>query len=415
MHTSLGHLGYCTNIHAGEHWVEHFAALQRAIPPLKNRLTPDAPLGLGLRLSDVASTELAAGTRVAELRQWLTETGCYVFTMNGFPFGGFHGVRVKDAVHKPDWTTPERVAYTNRLFTLLAQLQTGPLTTQPGISTSPLSYRHWFRWGDADARDAVFTQTTQNLLEVVTHLVKLEAETGLAMHLDLEPEPDGLLETADEFVRWFTDYLLPMGERHLAGEFGMSAAAAGEALRRHVQLCYDVCHFAVGYERPADVLTKLKAADLRVGKIQISAALKATFPAETEGREAIRQAFAGFNEPTYLHQVVARTQAGELVRFNDLPDALAQFSEAHAEWRSHFHVPIFVEDYGLLQSTQDDIREVLRLQAETPFTDQMEVETYTWEVLPEGLKLNLVDSIERELNWVRQVVNRSAEAERLSE
>lgn len=401
MKTSLGHLGYCTNIHAGEHWADHFDALKQAVPELKKRLLADAPFGLGLRLSNIASEELSAGNQVAEFRQWLTDTGCYVFTMNGFPYGGFHGVRVKDQVHAPDWTTSARVAYTNRLFRLLADLQTEPISTQPGISTSPLSYRYWFDWNDPEARDKAFHQTTLNVLLVVKQLVTLQRETGLAMHLDLEPEPDGLLETADEFVAWFTDYLLPLGENQLFDTFGMDVREAGETLRRHVQLCYDVCHFAVGYEQPTDVLTKLKAHDLRVGKIQISAALKALLPADTTRREAIKQAFSRFNEPTYLHQVVARTQTGGLVRFADLPDALAHLGDDHVEWRSHFHVPIFVEDYGLLQSTQDDIREVLRLQAEQLFTDQMEVETYTWEVLPEGLKLGLVDSIEREMNWVK--------------
>lgn len=114
----------------------------------------------------------------------------------------------------------------------------------------------------------------------------------------------------------------------------------------------------------------------------------------------MRKAFEQFNEPTYLHQVVARTKSGDLVRYPDLPQALTAFNNDHIEWRSHFHVPLFVSDYGVLQSTQDDIREVIRLQAERRFTNQLEVETYTWEVLPEDLKKDIIDSIEREMNWV---------------
>src|SRR5690606_19798306 len=139
-----------------------------------------------------------------------------------------------------------------------------------------------------------------------------------------------------------------------------------------------ICHFAVGYERPEEVLKKLKDNDLKVGKIQISAALKATFPIEKNSREAVLDQFKWFNEPTYLHQVVARDSECELLRFPDLPEALLAFDENHVEWRSHFHVPLFVADYGLLQSTQDDITEVLRLQKENPFTEQLEIETYTW-------------------------------------
>ncbi|GAB3928748.1 metabolite traffic protein EboE [Larkinella terrae] len=403
MKTPLGHLGYCTNIHAGEHWAEHFAALQQAIPTIKQRLSPDAPFGIGLRLSNIASQEINQPERLTEFQNWLAENDCYIFTMNGFPYGGFHRTRVKDQVHTPDWQTPERVDYTIRLFRQLAFLlpKNGPNgIVEAGISTSPLSYRHWFQWEKPGERDRVFEVTTQRLMTVVEELVRIKQQDGISLHLDLEPEPDGLLETADEFIEWFNLYLLPIGIERLNDEFGWSAGECEAALREHVQLCYDVCHFAVGYERPEEVLKKLKDNDLKVGKIQISAALKATFPVERNSREAVLDQFRQFNEPTYLHQVVARNSDGELLRFPDLPEALQAFNKNHVEWRSHFHVPLFVDDYGLLQSTQDDIVEVIRLQKQTPFTTQMEVETYTWEVLPEDLKQRLNDSIVREMEWV---------------
>ncbi|GAB3226072.1 metabolite traffic protein EboE [Spirosoma arcticum] len=404
MKTPLGHLGYCTNIHAGETWTDHFAALQTAVPELKKRLSPDAPFGLGLRLSNIASEELEQPENLVAFQHWLAENGCYVFTMNGFPFGGFHDTVVKDQVHAPDWTTEARVEYTKRLFRILSVLlpvdELGN-AIPGGVSTSPLSYRHWFEWDQPAARDYILSQTTQNVLDVVADLIRLHRQTDRLMHLDLEPEPDGVIETADEFIAWFMDYLIPMGLEQLTGQFGLTDEEAEATICDHVRLCYDVCHFAVGYEHPAEVLDKLKDYGLRVGKIQISAALKAEFPAsEDGGGEAVRQAFAQFNEPTYLHQVVARTKSDELVRFKDLPDALTAFNDTHAEWRSHFHVPIFVEKYGVLKSTQDDIREVLQLQAERHVTNQLEVETYTWDVLPTELKADIVDSIEREMKWV---------------
>ena len=401
---ALGHLGYCTNIHPGETWSAHFAELIQVIPAIKKRLSPNESFGLGLRLSNAASEELEMPENLVAFQQWLADNDCYVFTMNGFPFGGFHNTVVKDQVHTPDWTTEARVEYTKRLFRILSVLLPVDELGNPipgGVSTSPLSYRYWFEWDQPAARDLILSQTTQNVLEVVVDLIRLHRQTDRLMHLDLEPEPDGVIETSDEFVSWFTDYLIPMGLEQLTEAFGMTDEEAETAICDHVRLCYDVCHFAVGYEQPADVLEKLKKFDLRVGKIQISAALKAEFPdAPNPERETIRQAFAQFNEPTYLHQVVARTKSGELLRFRDLPDALAAFNDDHVEWRSHFHVPIFVKDYGVLQSTQDDIRDVLNLLGSRPFTNQMEVETYTWDVLPTPLKLDLADSIEREIQWV---------------
>ena len=394
---------YYENIHAGESWADHFAAIQQAIPELKQRLSPNAPFGIGLRLSNQASEELELPENLIAFQHWLAQNDCYVYTMNGFPFGGFHDTIVKDQVHAPDWTTEARVEYTKRLFRLLSVLlpvdELGN-AIQGSVSTSPLSYRYWFEWQQPAARDYIFSLTTQNILEVVAELVRLHKQTDRLMHLDLEPEPDGVIETADEFISWFTEYLLPMGIEQLTNEFGMTDAEAEATICEHVRLCYDVCHFAVGYERPAEVLDKLKEYGLRVGKIQISAALKAQYPDDPAGRTAVRQAFEQFNEPTYLHQVVARSTDNTLVRFPDLPEALAALNESHSEWRSHFHVPLFVADYGVLQSTQDDIVEVLRLQAERRFTNQLEVETYTWGVLPDDLKKDLVDSIEREMKWV---------------
>ncbi|WP_128546066.1 metabolite traffic protein EboE [Larkinella soli] len=400
MKTPLGHLSYCTNIHPGEDWNSHFQAIQQAVPGIKRELSPDRLFGIGLRLSNVAAVELSRPEQVAEFKSWLEANGCYVFTMNGFPFGGFHRTRVKDQVHAPDWRTEARADYTIRMFRILADLQSGDITTQPGISTSPLSYRHWFRWDDRDERDRIFEATTQRLATVVEELVRIKRGRGLSMHLDIEPEPDGLLETGTEFIDWFNLYLLPIGIERLNETFGMSAAEAEAALKEHVQLCFDVCHFAVGFEQTDEVLQQLRKNGLKVGKIQISAALKATFPQEPNGRVMVRDQFRHFNEPTYLHQVVALDDEGQLLRFPDLPEALEAFDDGHAEWRAHFHVPIFIEDYGLLRSTQDEILNVLRLQQETPFTDQLEVETYTWEVLPEELKLPLNESITRELEWV---------------
>ncbi|GAB3943259.1 metabolite traffic protein EboE [Spirosoma harenae] len=408
MKNLLGHLGYCTNIHAGETWSDHFAALQQAIPELKQQLSPDAPYGIGLRLSNQASEELEQPENLVAFQHWLTQNDCYVFTMNGFPFGGFHRTVVKDQVHAPDWTTEARVEYTKRLFRILSVLlpvdELGN-AIQGGVSTSPLSYRRWFEWEQPAARDYIFSQTTQNIIEVVAELIRLHRQTDRLMHLDLEPEADGIIENTDEFIAWFTDYLLPMGIEQISEQFGMTDTEAEETICAHVRLCFDVCHFAVGYERPADVLDKLKEYGLRVGKIQISAALKAEFPEDQAGREIVRKAFEQFNEPTYLHQVVARTRTDELLHFADLPEALAALNEDHVEWRSHFHVPLFVADYGVLTSTQDDILEVLRLQADRKFTNQLEVETYTWEVLPKELKLSLVDSIEREMKWVQKSIS----------
>ncbi|RYD99773.1 MAG: xylose isomerase [Sphingobacteriales bacterium] len=396
MKTAFGHLTYCTNIHAGESWPDHFAALKEHLPQVKAQVSPGAPFGIGLRLSNVASIELAEEDALTAFRSWLAQENCYVFTMNGFPYGGFHHTVVKDAVHAPDWTTGDRVAYTIRLAEILVALL--PDGMDGGISTSPLSYRHWHKT-EADKSKAT-EDATDNLLQVVERLVQLKKETGKSIHIDIEPEPDGLLENGEEFLHWYRECLLPRGSEFLAERLKCTATEAVAMLREHVQLCYDVCHFAVEYEDHAAVLQQLDELGVQTGKIQISAALKAQWNTEEEKFVAI-DAFRQFNEPVYLHQLVARTEDGTLRRYSDLPQALAEAADpALREWRAHYHVPLFVEGFGALQSTQEDITELLQLQRLRPFTKHLEIETYTWEVLPEELKLPLSQSIARELDWV---------------
>lgn len=399
MNTPFGYLTYCTNIHAGEQWQDHFAALQEHVPVIKKKLSPGAPFGIGLRLSNAAAQDMN-DENLDHFKQWLKENDCYVFTMNGFPYGGFHHTKVKDHVHSPDWTTNDRVVYTMKLFHILSALLPGG--QEGGISTSPLTYRHWHK--DEATKD-VFKTATANIVRVAEELVNIKNTKGQILHLDIEPEPDGLLETGPEFMEWYEEYLVPAGTEHFKKIFGFTESQAVEALHEHIRLCYDVCHFAVGYENHQAVIDELQRRGIKVGKIQISSALKAAMPDDAEKREAVKKSLAVFNESTYLHQVVALQKDGNFKRYPDLPEALADVDNTSVkEWRSHFHVPLFISGYGVLESTQPDIREVLSIHQRKPFTAHLEVETYTWEVLPEQLKLPIADSIVRELEWVRNIL-----------
>jgi sugar phosphate isomerase/epimerase len=394
------HLSYCSNIHAGETWDATFQNLKIYIPEVKKRLAHKGAFGIGLRLSHEAALVLERPDRLQEFRDWLKKSNTYVYTLNCFPYGGFHRTKVKEQVHAPDWTTEDRLEYTIRSFRILAELL--PEGVEGGISSSPLTYRHWFPT-DLEKKEA-FEKATTHLIAVVKELVKLKQETGKFLHLDIEPEPDGLLENSDELIRYFKEWLLPVGKRSLAKQLGITEKAAEKLIKDHLQVCYDVCHFAIGYEKPKEAFKKLKQAGIGIGKIQLSAALKLLLPESPFERFSIGKRLAEFADTTYLHQVVGRTKAGGLNSYPDLPQALTQLGETQdLEWRVHFHVPIFLENYGTFQSTQEDIVEVLKLvHADPSITKHLEVETYTWEVLPEDTHLTLGDAISRELSWVKE-------------
>lgn len=396
-----GEITYCTNVLPGITWAEHFFHLQKEVPAIKAAVSAEKPLAIGLRLANEASIVLQQPAERAAFKKWLQENDCYIPLINGFPYGSFHNTAVKDKVHAPDWLTEDRVMYTMRLAEILADLL--PEGTEGGISTSPLSYRFWHA---EDSRTAVLETTTLNLLRVVERLVTLKAETSKSIHIDLEPEPDGLIENGTEFLDWYTTYLLPIGIQFLGERLGYEKEKAEACIKTHVHICYDVCHFAVNYEEHATMINKLQALGIKVGRIQVSAALKAHLPGQSEQKREILDAFATFNENVYLHQVVERQKNGDQKKYPDLPEALQQVPGNEAvEWRSHFHVPIFLETYGLLQSTQKDILEVLAINKQQNLTRWLEVETYTWAVLPPDVQLPLGDSMIRELLWLQKAIN----------
>lgn len=387
------HLSYCSNIHPGENWENTYQSLKENLPKIKSQFATKADFGVGLRLSNKASEELGLHNNLQDFKTWLRENGLYVFTMNGFPYGNFHGERVKDKVHAPDWTTTERLEYTLRLFEQLQFLL--PEGMEGGISTSPISYKYWHE-GSLEVQKT-FEKGAENMALVALKLFKIENDTGKYLHLDVEPEPDGLLENTDEVLKFYELFLLPAAISTFAKE-GISKSRAEELLKRYITICYDVCHFSLAFEEPEKTFQSLKKEGIRVGKIQISAALKVIW--QNDGAEELWNALKEFDEPTYLHQVT-EFQNGKVKTYSDLPKVL-QSQVPFDELRAHFHVPIFLERFGLLHSTQDHIVKTLNFLKSNPLlTKHLEVETYTWEVLPESLKIPIVDSIVRELEWVK--------------
>ncbi len=381
----LGELTYCTNIHPGERWADCLAALSTFPPAIKQALCPDAPFGLGLRLSARAARDLSAPGALSGFRALLAERDLYVVTMNGFPYGRFHGTRVKTDVYRPDWRRQERLDYTLRLAGLMAELV--PEGTTASISTVPAGWA-----ADLADEDAVAAVGTL-LIHAVAGLEALHRRTGRLITLALEPEPGCLLDTTPDALPLFRR-LRGAGPRTLLRRLtGLPAGEAEAALTRHLGLCLDLCHMAVGFEDPAASLALLEAENIPVHKLQLSAGLRLE-PADAP-------ALAAFDDGVYLHQVSCR-RGDRILRFPDLAPALASDEARRAEeWRVHFHVPLWAGRFDRLTSTTDVTAAALAIHAARPIAPHLEVETYTWDVLPaEYRREDPTRAITRELQWV---------------
>ena len=391
------HLTYCTNIHPGESWEAVFESLKTYAVEIKKNMVGIAPFGIGLRLSRKSATTLLQDNRLVEFKQWLLANNLYVFTMNGFPFGDFHDAVVKDKVHVPDWSSRRRVNYTKDLFKILSYLL--PDGMEGGVSTSPLSYRLWFPKGEGV--EEVKKKCTSSLVKIIIQLSEIEKQTGKFLHLDLEPEPDGFLENTEDVIQFFEDYLFKEGVEELVDPLKCSKAKAKAIILRYIQVCYDVCHFSLAYENTEYVVRKLELYGIKIGKIQISAALKCVFESEKVLKEQ-QACLQQFDEPNYLHQAVVKWDSSQLSHYSDLSEGIEAMNDPDFdELRTHFHVPVFVENFEVLQSTQNDIIEVLEYWKNTKYCKHFEVETYTWTILPETLQTDLTSSVVRELEWVK--------------
>jgi len=386
------HLTYCTNIHAGQSWQDIRASLDEYVPAIKSTVAQSQPMGIGLRLSGEAAAVARQPEALASFRDQLSVLGAYVFTINAFPFGPFHGVRVKEDVYLPDWRDRERVAFTANSAAVLAGIL--PDGIEGSISTVPGAFKPNGRSSEAVAAMA------RNLMMAVADLVDLKRRTGKHIALALEPEPCCFLETTDESIAFFEGALLkPETLDMLGGITGVGRSEAEILLRRHLGICYDVCHGSVEYEDTVAALDRLLAAGIAIPKIQLSAAMR--IPAMTKG---LIDAVMRYNDGVYLHQSIVRS-GDNLSRHVDLPDAVTAFEKGQAdgEWRIHCHVPVFLADLGEISSTRSDLVATLAALRQRTRSSHLEVETYTWDVLPDDVRTGSKSAdIAREIAFCRQ-------------
>lgn len=372
-------LTWCTNLFPSGDLEELLALVRGPAVRVKEELRRTGPMGLGLWLPGEVAACLARLPAAAQsLEEALAEGGFYLQAVNAFPMGRFHGEPVKQAVYRPDWAAPERLAYT------LDALRGAARLARPGsclsLSTPPL--------GLAGAGPRWERACAAGLLQAAAAAAALEKAHGVELVLALEPEPGCRLERGDQAAEWLAREALRLED------------ADARIWGRHLGLCLDACHMAVLGEDPAEALAAARALGVRVARLQLSSALELS-PLTEEGLLALES----FAEPIYCHQTSCLDPRGRLLRsFADLEEALRALrhwpGEAAALLRTHFHVPLFWTGRGPLRGTAAGQIPGLLARSEL-LPEVLEVETYTWSILPAGLgELDLASGVAKELRWV---------------
>ena len=388
----LGHLTYSTLVHPGDTWPEMWNSLTTFVPKVKARVAPQDRFGISLRLSNASAETLTKDpAERKKLKSFLDENDMYLYTVNAFPYGPFKNQLVKERVYEPDWRSDERAKYTMQVADILAEVAAPGI--DPTIQSPPLGFKP--RVTGPDVVDAY----TRQVIRTVAHLVKLHERTGRKVRLSLEPEPYCFLETTEEAIDYFTNHLYaPPAVASLAKQTGLSEKDAKAAVRDHLGMVYDICHQAVEFEDIGKSLRALADAGIPVFKLQEAAALRVPEVTKTE-----RKALQRFADTVYLTQTVEKID-GELTRYLNLEDAFAVWDERHekSEWRTHFHVPVFLDDLGDFKTTRFAIEDALKFHKKNKLSPHLEIETYTWDVLPAHLKTgDIVDYVVMELEWVK--------------
>ncbi|MEU8331576.1 metabolite traffic protein EboE [Micromonospora sp. NPDC048839] len=368
------HLSYCTNVHPAEDLAGILGQLDTYAVPVREALGSDL-LGLGLWLAAPVAAELAADpTLRRRLRTELDARGLEVVTLNGFPYAAFQAPVVKQDVYHPDWTTEQRLTYTLNLARVLADLLPDD-AARGSISTLPLAWRQ--PWDTARADTA-----RGRLDQLAAGLAAVQRDTGREVRVAFEPEPGCVVESTGQAAELLS---------------GMDTERLG--------VCVDLAHLACAWEEPAEALERLRAAGLPVVKVQVSAAVEAADPAG--GADALRR----WVEPRFLHQTRGAGCAGvadpadPAYAADDLDEALDR--ELPGPWRVHYHVPLHAPPEEPLGSTLPVLRTALRalFDAPTAGCDHLDVETYTWGVLPAarrpGTDAELAAGIAAELAFAR--------------
>lgn len=388
---TLGHLTYSTLVHAGDNWDQMRASVEEFVPQVKKRLGVEGKFGVSLRISGDSQKTLSESAQArSDLKKFLDGEGLYVFTINAFPYGPFKGQRVMERVYEPDWTTNQRVEYTKSIADILVEI-TDP-DTSPSIQTAPLAF------APNVSDENYIARFTTSVFEVLAHLYHLETRTGRRVKLSIEPEPACYLETTDETVAFFKERMYaPAGVAELANIAQIPLSEAEGAIKRYLGIVFDIGHQSVGFEDIPQSLEKLVNAGIPIFKLQEAAALWV----ESLSLDIVPE-LRRFTDTIYLSQTSLKTADG-IVKYLNLGEALDAYeaNPVPTEMRTHFHVPVFLEEIGPFKTTRFAVQQALAMHRKQPLSDHLEIETYTWDVLPAELKTgDIVDYVSRELEFV---------------
>lgn len=375
------------------------ATIDSSLAPINRAIGVESPVPVSVRLSQAALADPAL--TADSLRDELSSHGLTLAGVSGV------GIRpgAKAEIHRPDWRSEERLEFMFGASNLMAHIiGSREWSEEDGetysLTTNALSHRSMM---DVDM-PGNWTALTLNVVRIVQHLAGIRDRTGITIHIDLEAEPGSLLRNAGEIERFYTQWLLGRGAAMLSDRMQVEGGTAAESILRHVRLALDTAHAAVVFDDPAISLDRFAEIGIRIGRLQVSAALEVDVPADpAELRTHLQQ----LDSETLSQQVWAMRDGDIVARHEDLPDALAVIEESAGEtWRIHTHAPVLADRYGIYRSTRDVTADWLKeISARGIDVPLLELRSANWVVLPADDRAPAEELVAREAEWVRGLIS----------
>jgi hypothetical protein len=378
-------LSYCTNIHFGESWEEVFYILKFHSRKLRNAFLKMDQFGIGLRLSNSSIINLSKSSFFFDFLFWLKINNFYIKSVNGFPYSFFGSNYIKDNVYLPDWSNFKRYIYSRRIIILFSNFLNK--NNFGGISTLPLSYKYFFC---NYSYNNLYIKSIKYLYSLLILLNDIYVNNKIFIHLDIEPEPDCVVSNTLDYINFFKKWLLDRIILYfLKKKIHMF-------ILNYFRICFDICHSSVEFESICQSFNSIFLFNIKFGKFQISSSLKID-----KMNFYNSYVFSYLPETPYIHQVYGKTFYDNIITYKDISLAhILLYKKKIVEYRIHYHVPIFFDKYEIFESTQQYIIEFFKLLKKRNAFYIFEIETYTFDILPCYLKLNILYSLKREYDWV---------------
>ncbi len=400
------HLTYCTNIHKEKNWKKIFKNLNTYPNLIRKKIKKNEKFSIGLCLSHLNTLELK--NILITFKQWLKNNHFYIQTINGFCYQTFHKKNIKHSIYYPNWNNIKRYNFTKLLIKTLNYLLTEKYGT---ISTIPIFYKKTVK--TKKVKYYSLQKSIINLMKIIVYLHNFKKKTNL--YICLEPEPDCLLENTNDIIFFYTQHLWKHGTEYLHKNFKIKKKNALLLIKYYIQICYDVCHFALLEESPHKTFITLNKKSIKIGKIQASLCININEPRSFYLKKKFLENIKEITKKTqFLHQTELKNLiTKKKTKIKDLEDILKKneditkknkYDTKIQQYKIHYHVPLYKKTYQKFKITNLPLLQTIK-NIHLTTTKVVEIETYTWSCIKKSQKLNISKSLINEYKIILNITH----------